>query len=210
MKKDRQDRYRHDADRQIDPEHERPMQVLHDEGAEYGSDQRRQPPDARQPALQPRPLGRRIDVADDGGGDRLDGAGAQSLQGAKRDQRHHAGGEAAGGRAEQEYARSDKDHAPAAEQVRQPPVDRGGHRLRQKVGGEHPAEQTEAAELRHDGRHGGGHDGALHGRHEDGHHTARRDQPPAEQIFDRNGWARYGWVGQGRTFGYSDYGLPPI
>ena len=104
MEKDRQDRDRPDADRQIDPEHEGPMQVLHDEGAEHRPDHRRQAPHARQPALQPRPVGRRIDVADDGGGDRLDGAGAHALQGAERDQRHHAGGEAAGGRADEENA----------------------------------------------------------------------------------------------------------
>ena len=75
--------------RQIDPKDERPTEVLDEEGAECGTDDRRDTPDARDEALDPGALGRTIEVTDDGRRDRQNGACARPLQPAKQDQRHH-------------------------------------------------------------------------------------------------------------------------
>jgi hypothetical protein len=138
--------------------------------AERRADHRRDAEHARHVALDPRPLGRRVDVADDGAGDRLDGAGADPLHRAKHHQHDHAAGETAQCRADQKNAGADKKDALAAVEVGEPAVDRHGHRHRQQIGREHPAEKAEPAEVADDRRHRGGDDAAFHRRHK------RRDQ----------------------------------
>src|SRR6516165_10469564 len=61
------------TDRQIDPENERPTDVLDEEGAECRADDRSDTPDAGYVALHAGALGRPINVADDGRGNRLNG-----------------------------------------------------------------------------------------------------------------------------------------
>ena len=56
----------------------------------------------------------RIDVAENGGGDRLNAAGAEALQRAEQDQRGHVAGEAAQSGTDQEQTGSDKEHLLAA------------------------------------------------------------------------------------------------
>ena len=56
-----------------------------------------------------------------------------------------------------------------------------GHRLRQQIGREHPAEQMKAAKLADDGRHGRRHDRRFHGGHENGHHAGGRYGAPADE-----------------------------
>jgi hypothetical protein len=90
--------------------------------------------------LHPAALGGGIDVADDGGGDRHDGAGAQSLQRAESDQRRHAPGEAAQRRAAEEDAAADDEHSLPAVEIGKPAIDRDGHRLGEEIGGEDPAQ----------------------------------------------------------------------
>ena len=75
---------------QIDPEYQRPVAVLHDEGAKRRPDDGRHPEHAGQHPLHSRALDRRIDVADDRIGDRLHAPGSQTLQRAERDELQHA------------------------------------------------------------------------------------------------------------------------
>jgi len=74
-----EDRHRRGADRQIDPEHEGPVEMLDDERAEDWPGNGRKAPDAGQPALNAGPFRRRIDVADDRRRHRLDRARSQPL-----------------------------------------------------------------------------------------------------------------------------------
>ena len=164
------------ADRQVDPEDDRPVGMLDQEGAERRPDDGGEAEDAREEALHPGALGRRVDVADDGVGHRLHGAGTDALQRAEGDQRQHALREAAQRRAHQEHARAHEENALAAVEIGQPPVDRDAHRLRQQIGGEHPAEEMEVAEVGNDRGHRGRHDRGFHGRHEGRHHAGRQDQ----------------------------------
>src|SRR6516162_11059541 len=105
------------ADRQVDPENERPADVLDEKSAEYRADDRCHTPDARDVALDPGALGGAVDVAYDGRGNRLDGTGARPLQCAEQDQGYHAPGETAQCRAQQEQARPGKEDAFAAIEI---------------------------------------------------------------------------------------------
>ena len=106
--------------------------------------------------------------------DRHNRAGAEALQHAEQHQRQHAPGKTAQDRAEEKQADADQKDRLAAVKIGEPAIDRDGHDLGQKIGGEHPAEQIEAAERRHDGRHGGRDDGALDRGDED--RSERRDE----------------------------------
>ena len=200
---ERQNADRDDPDRQVDPEHEGPVQVLHQDRAQDRSNHRRQSPDAGEPALQAGAVRGRIEVAHDGGRDRLDGASAQALKGTEYDQREHAPGEAAGRRSDQEDAGADEEHPFAAENVGESTVDRRSDRLGEEIGREHPAEQPEAAEIGHDRRHRGGHDGAFHRRHEDRHHAGSRHQASMHATFGGKRRGRGGLFDQGGNFGFS-------
>ncbi len=176
---------RHGADRQIDPEYERPADMLDEEGAEGRADDRSHTPDPRNVTLHPSALGRGVDVADDGRGNRLNGAGAGSLQPAEQQQRHHAPGQPAQGRPDEEQARSGKEDAFAAVEIGEPPVDRDRHRLGQQVCRKRPAEQVKPAELGDDRRHRSGDDRKVDRCHEDRHHHGGQHQPPCRLGYGR-------------------------
>ncbi len=171
-----EEEHRQQADRQVDPEHQRPRQMLDDKRAQQRADDRRHAPHARQVAHHLRPLGGAVDVADDGGGDRHDGAGAQPLQQTEADQPIHVGGEAAQHRAQQEQRSAEEEHPLAAVEIRQAAVNGDGDRLRQQIDREHPPQQREAAEIADDGRHGSGDDGGFDRRHEHRQHAGDQNQ----------------------------------
>ena len=77
------------ANRQIHPEDPGPGKILDDERAGERSEDRRQRPHTGQPALDLRPLMRRIEVADDGHGGRLNRARADALNQPEDNQRRH-------------------------------------------------------------------------------------------------------------------------
>ena len=174
----RQHEDRRGADRQVDPEHQRPAQLLDQEGAEDGTDQPGHAPDAREIALLARAFLGRIDVAHHRARDRRDGARAQSLQRPKADQGDHAPSEAAQKRAHQEQPHAEEEHGLAPVDVGQASVDGNGHGLGQQVGHEHPAQQAETAQLRDDGRHGGRDDGAFDRGREHRQHGGGQHRPP--------------------------------
>ena len=157
--------------------------MLDENGAEGRTDDRGDAEDTRDVALHPRALGRRVDVAHDGGGDRLDGAGAESLQRAQADEDRHRPGEAAQCGGDEEHARAGEEHPLASVEVGEAAVDRDAHGLSEQVGGEHPAEQGEAAEIADDRGHGRGDDGAFDRRHEDGHHRGGEDEGPSRRCL---------------------------
>jgi hypothetical protein len=92
---DREHRDRDEPDRQVDPEHQRPMHMLHEKGAERRPDHGGKTEHRRSPALHPGPFGRGIDIADHGHCDGLDRAGAKALDRAIYDQHLGRAGKAA-------------------------------------------------------------------------------------------------------------------
>ena len=101
-------------ERHVDEEDPPPDAELGEDPAEGRSDDRGDGPHRGDVALDGGPLGHGVDVARDGDRHRLDGAGAEALQGAERDQRGHAPGEAAehGPDEEQRDARPERPPLP--------------------------------------------------------------------------------------------------
>ena len=173
------------TDRQVDPEDKRPAHILDEEGAERRAEDRGNAEHPREIPLDPRPLGRRVDVADDGRGNRLDRAGTGTLQRAEENQRPHPPSKATQQRSHEKQAGAGEEHRLAAIEIGQSAVDRDRHRLGQQKGGERPAEQGKPAEIGDDRRHGGGDDRALRGGQDDRHHRGRENQPAAWNGFGR-------------------------
>ena len=134
-------------------------------------------------ALHPRPLDRRIDVADNRRGDRLDGARADPLNRPEQDQRPHVPGAAAQQGAEQKHTCAGKEHPLAAVEVGKAPIDRDRHRLGQQKCGKCPAEQAKPAEVGDDRGHRGGDDIAVRRHHEDRQHDPGHDEPAGGPGF---------------------------
>ena len=146
------------ADRQVHPEDPGPGKILDDEAAGEWSKDCRQGPDARQPSLDLSALVRRIEVADDGHGGRLDRARADALNQPEDDQRRHRPRESAQNRAKEEGCDPDQHHSLAADEIGELAEHHGGGGLRQKERREHPAVKRQSTELADDLRHGGGYD----------------------------------------------------
>ena len=191
FEKQREHREADGPDRQIDPEHDRPVHGLDQKRADRRPDDRGKAPHGRHRALDAGPLGRRVDVADDRHRDRLDRAGADALDRAKDDQQLHRAGKPAQRRADQEDRRPDKEHPPAAVYVGEPPVERDRHRHRQKRHREHPAEQVKPAEMADDRRQRGRDDRAFDGRHEDRHQRRHQHQAAARHGDGRTRFLRH-------------------
>ena len=123
-------------------------------------------------------LVRRIEVADDGHGGRLNRARADALHEPEHDQRRHRPGESAEHRAEQEDRDADQHHRLAADEIGELAEHHGGRGLRQQEGGEHPAIELQSAELADDLRHRGRDDGRLDRDHElRRHHGGEHKRP---------------------------------
>ena len=99
------------AERQVDPEDQRPVQMLGEHAAEHRAGDRGGGEHRAEIALVAPALARRDGVADDGLRQRDQSAAAEALQRARRDQRRHGGRERAGDRADNED-RDAAEHAP--------------------------------------------------------------------------------------------------
>ncbi len=74
---------------EINPEHDRPAIVLYDKGTKRWSDDGCKTEYARQHPLHPGPLDRRVNVANDGIGDRLHAPCTDALDSAERNELEH-------------------------------------------------------------------------------------------------------------------------
>jgi hypothetical protein len=95
--------------------------------------------------------------------------------GPERDQQHHAVGQAAEERADDEDGHAELEHPLAAEQVAELPGQHRRHRLGQHVRGDHPAHVAGPAQVADDGGQRGGHDRLV-----------ERGQQQAEQDRDEH------------------------
>ena len=154
------------ADRQVDPKDPGPGQVLDNEPAGQWPDDRRQRPNARQPALYLGPLVHRIEVADDGHRGRLNRARANALREPEDNERGHRPRESAENRAKQEDHDANQHHPLSADEIGELAEHHCGRGLRQKKRGEHPTIERQPAQLADNLRHGGRDDGRLDRDHE--------------------------------------------
>ena len=169
---------RREPERNVDEEDPAPRPVLGEQAAERRADDGADPPHAREVPLDLAALGRRVEVGDDRRGDRDDRTGADPLNGAEHDQRDHAPRHAAEHGTEEEDADPEEQHRLAAEDVREPAVDRHQHRLREQIDREQPRELREPAEVADDLRDRGRDDRAVDRRQPGREHEGRDDEPP--------------------------------
>ena len=151
------------AQRDVHVENPAPGEPMDDRPAEDRTGQAGKPPDRAEDPLDPGSLVHVEEVAHDGHGDGLDGAGTQPLDRPEEDERVHAAGVTAEEGAAQEKGDSDEHHRLAAVEVRELAVDGQGHGCREHVGGEHPCVEVNTAQVPDGGGHRSGHDGHLHG-----------------------------------------------
>ena len=150
--------------------------MLDDQRADQRAEDGGGRPDAGEPALDLAALVHRIEVADDRHRRRLHRARADALKQAEGDQRRHRPSEAAKDRAGEEDCNPPQHHGLPAPKVGELAEHDGRGRLGEQKGGEHPAIELEAAELRRDLRHGGRNDGRLDGDHKIRRHHRGEDK----------------------------------
>ena len=161
------------ADRHVDVEDPLPAEVVGDQAAEPGAEQRAEAEDGAEEALVLAALGWSEDVADDGQRDREERAGTQALQPAEGDQLPHLLREPRQHRPDQEDQDADDEDRPPAEEVGELAVDRPADRRRHQVGGERPDVDVVAVQVGDDDRQRGPDDGLVEGGEED----AQQDSP---------------------------------
>ena len=124
-------------------------------------------------------VARRDEVADDGHRDDHQAAAAEPLHGSEGDQLRHALRQPAQRRAGQEEHERDLQDALAPVQVAELAVQRPDHRRGQQVGGHHPGEVLQAAEVADDRRQRRRHDRLVERRDEQHEQERAEGQAPA-------------------------------
>jgi hypothetical protein len=142
-----QQRQGSDAERQIDPENHRPVQVLGEQAAQHRSQNAAGNPDAAEIGLVLAALARGHHVGDHGLHDRHDAAAAQPLKPAREDQHRQAPRDRAQHRSRHEQAERDDHHDPAAIDVAERAEHRRNGGRSQKVRRDHPGQVGDVAEL---------------------------------------------------------------
>ncbi len=188
--------------RQVDPEDQRPVQLLGEHAAEHRPEHAGGHEHRGDQALVAGTLLGRDDVGDDGLGQRDQAAAADALQAAGEDQGQHRGGERAGDRAQDEQRDAGQQHGAAAVDVAELAVERRHRGRAQQVGGDHPRQVVEVAQLAADGRQCRRDDGLVERAQEHRQHDADQDAADRGMIERRRGRRggaharlRYGRVG---------------
>ena len=186
----RQHGERGDADRQVDVEDPAPAQGGGEETAEQRSDHAGQSEHGAEQPLVAAAVARGHDVADRCHGADQEPPAAESLERAERNQLGQGLSDAAQRRADEEDDQRDLQHDLAAVEVAELAVHRGDRGLGQQVGGHHPRDVAEAAEVADDGRQRGGHDGLVQRRHQQHQHqSGEYDGDAARGVGVRRGGA---------------------
>ena len=118
------DRRGQQPERKIQEEHPAPVQVVGHVSADQRPGDRRETPDAAEQRLRARPLGERVQLADDRHAERDDAAGAEALHGARQDQLHHRRRRAAEQRADEKDSDAGQVDPAAAVQIGETAPDR--------------------------------------------------------------------------------------
>ena len=173
--RDRDDRQRHDPDRDVHVEDPAPRRVVDEEAAEQRPGDAAHPEDRADHALVAAAIARRDDVADDRLGEDDEPAAAEALQRAEGDELAHALRLPAQRRPDEEDDDRALEDALAPVEVAELAVERRGDRRRQQVAGDDPRELVQAAELGRDGRQRGGDDRPVERGQQDREHERHED-----------------------------------
>jgi hypothetical protein len=160
------------AERQVHVEHPSPRDVVGEEPAQQGPEQRGHAPHAGHVALFSSALLEAEQLADDRHPERHERARAEPLQHAEGDQLLHGlrgAGERGAGQKDRQAGEVDRT---PAEEIGEPAPQGHGHRGAEQESGEDPRIDVDAAEALHDGRHGGRHHRRFHRGQEDREHHA--------------------------------------
>ncbi len=141
-----------DRDRNIDVERPAPAQVVGEQAAQRGPDDRGDAEDGAQRTLVAPAIPQRDDVGDQRHRGHHQPAAADPLDRPRADQHHHVLRDAAEHRAADEDEHADLEDRLAAEQVAELAGQHRGDRLGQQVGRDDPGHVPGAAEIRDDGR----------------------------------------------------------
>jgi hypothetical protein len=191
--RDRDDRERDDPDRQVDVEDPAPAERVGEEPAQQRAGHAGHAEDGPEGALVLAPLAGGHDVGHDRLGQHHQAAAAQALQRPERDQLAHALGQAAQRRADQENHDRRLEQALAAVLVAELPPQRRRGRRGQQVGGDHPGQMAEAAQIADDGGQRGSDDGLVErGEQDREHQRGVDDQQAAAGLDGRRCGLRFG------------------
>ena len=167
------------SDRQVHVEDPAPGQVVDEEAAQQRADHGRHAEDGAEESLVAAALAGREDVADDRQRQHDQPAAAQALQGAERDQLGHVLADSAQHRADQEQHDRRLQQRLSAVQIAELAVQGPGHGRREQVGGHHPGQVRQAAEVAHDGGQRGRDDRLVERGQQQHQHQRREDQAHA-------------------------------
>lgn len=172
-----QQRERQCAQRKIDPEDHRPVQMFGEQSAEHRSADSGRNPHGREIGLVLAAFARRHHVGNHDLHQRQDAAAADTLQRARENQRQDIRRNRAQHRADQEQRQRGYDHRAAAVDVAQRAVDRRDRGGGKKIRGDHPRQAGDVVELAADGRQRGGNDGLIERGQKHREHQAQQDGP---------------------------------
>ncbi|MNM39070.1 hypothetical protein D3C81_498390 [compost metagenome] len=156
--------------RQVDPEHPAPRQVLGQPAAQHWPGHAGRSVHAAEVALVAAAFAWGHEVANDCLAHRDHPACADTLQYPGQHQLRHVLGHGAGNGGQGEQADAGEDHPAPAVKVAQFAVDRHGHGHGHHITGDDPGQQADIAELRRDGGQRDGDDGLVQCAEEDGQH----------------------------------------
>ena len=170
---------RGDADGDVDVEGPLPGQVVDEEAAKQRAGDGREAEDRSQRAHVLAAVLGRNNVGDDGLREDHQAAAAQPLDGAEDDKTPEIGGQGAAHRCERKQGDGNEEQVPPAQDVTELAIDGHHDGGGQQVGGSDPGLVFHAAELAHDGGHGGGDDGLVKAGQEHPGNERREDDPDA-------------------------------
>ncbi len=177
------------AQRQVDPEDEGPVQMLGDEAAQHRPRHAGRGEDGGDLRLVARPLAGRDHVRDDGLGQRDEAAAAQALQRPRQHQQQKARGQRRDERGHGKDRDGDEQHDAPPVNVGQLAIERRRHRGRQQIGGDHPRQVGEILKMGADGGQRRGDDGLVQRAQEHRQHDAEDDAAhlAVRQVFGGRG-----------------------
>ena len=158
--------------------------MVDEEAAEQRADDGRDPEDCTEVALVLAAFSRRDDVAHNRERDHHEPAGAEPLQGAEADQLRHRLREAAERRSDQEDHDRGLQHTFAAVEVAELPVERPGDGRGEEIGGDHPREVGDSAEVADDRRERRRDDRLIERRQEQHQHQRAEDRANARRGLE--------------------------
>ena len=139
-----------EADRDVQPEDPAPARAVGEEAAEQGAGDAGDAEHCAEHALVLAALPRRDDVADDRQRQRHEATAAEALHGTPTDEHRHRRRGASDHRADQEDDDRGLEHRSTAVEVRDLAPQGGGRGRGQQVGGDHPGQVLQPAEVRDD------------------------------------------------------------